>query len=340
MVEQQRFIWNPSFVLPSLMVSMFSFVLYEKTQRKSLLILSAFSLAFAVALNFSAFPTWIAFCVTAILIWKKDGIVFFIYSIAAHLFWNLPTVLFEIKRQFLLTKLILERGMMPQERLGLEQKFASLFSYIFSHNVGHVQIFLILFIVAFFLSFFFLLKKQTSSTIFVLFLFTQIFTFIAPFDIQSHYIFPMLTAGILLIAFLPSPWSIAISLLMVLFWSSPVYIRDYLRPARRTVDQLEQCAQQFCAVEKEPIVVSTQAGFHVYHTGPEYRYLFKKHGCHVKTLETEGEFAEKMAVVVDNSGYNHGVTAFHELTLFGPSVPTHQMFCDGNLKIVTLMRKQ
>lgn len=81
-------------------------------------------------------------------------------------------------------------------------------------------------------------------------------------------------------------------------------------------------------------------GFYGFHAGPEYRFVFKKAGCDIKDVETEPSAASFMATVIDNSTYEHGKTAYNELTLFGSSKVDHAYTCDGNIQVMILKKIQ
>lgn len=68
----------------------------------------------------------------------------------------------------------------------------------------------------------------------------------------------------------------------------------------------------------------------------EFKYLFKDAGCQIKELDTELTLANKMAVVVDHSEYQHEKTSYNELTQFGKSQEVKRYGCEENLEVVIL----
>ena len=84
--------------------------------------------------------------------------------------------------------------------------------------------------------------------------------------------------------------------------------------------------------------VSVQAGFHSFHAGQEHRFLMRRNGCMVPTLDEEPTAANLHAVVADFSTYDHNKTAYNELTQFGPSTVAREYMCSDNFKVYILQR--
>ena len=163
-------------------------------------------------------------------------------------------------------------------------------------------------------------------------------TIIFPFPIHAHYIFPTLTVLVFLLSSLFSQKPILLLLISSIFWLSPTILKKHFKTAFRTPAQTTQCAKSFCQEEKEPIFVAVQADNHPYHYGPEFRFLLKDQGCQVYDIEKEPDSAQKMAIVVDNSSYEHQETNFYELDLFGSSNQDYVFSCQENLKIHLLSK--
>jgi len=342
LITQQRFVWNPSFVLPALTLCLFGILIVHKVWKTWMVWLICFALSFAVSMSYSVAPALVGFFLIIFLLWKKKAFLFLIAFGVGVVFWNVPTLFFELRHRFLLTNTALTRGAMPQTRIALSSKLQSLGTYLFSTETvldaskGLHVLLLALLIVHITSS----RQWKKEIKIIALILATTFFaTLAAPFDVQPHYIFPMLTLLFGVISFFPQPMAGLLAVIATLYWLHPQSVMIYTKPALRTVRQLEQCAKTVCSNETMPLFVSEQAGFHVFHTGPEYRFLFKKYGCAVQSLETAPLSASRMAIVVDNSVYEHGKTAYNELTIFGPSNVQHTYSCDGNIQVVMTQKK-
>lgn len=342
LITQQRFVWNPSFVLPTLTISLFGILIVHKVWKTWMVWIICIALSFAVSMSYSVAPALVGFFFTIFLLWKKRAFVFLLIFGIGMLFWNVPTVFFELRHHFLLTNMAFTRGAMPQTRTTVSSKLQSLGTYLFSTETvvaaskGLSILLLALLIIH--VSNAQPWKKEVKIIASIL-AGTLLATLAAPFDVQPHYIFPILTLLFGVIAFFPQPVGGLLIVGAALYWLHPQSMMIYTKPALRTVRQLEQCARTVCSNETEPLFVSEQAGFHVFHTGPEYRFLFKKYGCNVQSLETSPMSASRMAIVVDNSVYEHGKTAYNELTIFGQSEIQHTYSCEGNIQVVMAQKK-
>ena len=118
----------------------------------------------------------------------------------------------------------------------------------------------------------------------------------------------------------------------------PTRLPLYWPPAPRSLTETQACAQQICQTIKVPLFVSVQANNHAYHNGMEYQYLLRAAGCNMQDIVTQPDQAQHMVVVVDNSTYEHGKTAYNELTLFGPSTVQETISCTPKLQAVILKR--
>ena len=85
--------------------------------------------------------------------------------------------------------------------------------------------------------------------------------------------------------------------------------------------------------------MSVQAGAYPYHNGIEFQYLLRESGCQVKSLDTQNEQARVMTVFVEDSVYQHGQTAYNELTQFGASTEEQIIHCSPKLQVHVLRRK-
>ena len=102
---------------------------------------------------------------------------------------------------------------------------------------------------------------------------------------------------------------------------------------------MENCAKYICQFERDPMYISVQA-WYIYHKTPEYQFIFTKNGCNLADITSLPNWSDKMMVIADNETYEHGKTAFNELTLFGNSVVEKEYVCESNLKVYILKKTE
>jgi hypothetical protein len=162
---------------------------------------------------------------------------------------------------------------------------------------------------------------------------TLLFTFLAPFPLHSHYIFPTLTLICIVIGLLPFKPALLATLLLTVSWLTPANLNRYTRPAPRTIAETVACIKNFCHQHPIATYASTQSDFHAQHDAKEFEYLFNRFGCQATDITLPDFYTDYMSVVVDHSRYIHGQTAYNELTLFGPSQETDILQCTDTLQI-------
>jgi len=342
-IIQNRFVWNPSFVAPLLVASYYAWQMLVNRWSKTSLAVFSLSITLAVSLNYSVAPVLLAFLFLSC--WRFREKLRFMQMILATgismIIWNLPTLFFELRHGFLLTNLLIHGEKLPQTAIGFNQKMASLSQFLLVAIPQPWQtVLLISILLSVIYSLFLLHKKQRGYLISLLWLFgiSLAITLIVPIAIQAHYIFGLLVMAILVISLL-HPKVIWIPMAILCFsWLRPTVISSYFSSAYRSVNSSNLCAMKICQQIKEPTFVSVQSDLHPYHNGMEWKYLFLRNGCDIKELDTQITEANQMIVVVDNSKYEHGSTAYNELTQFGSSQEVKRIPCQDKLEGVILQR--
>ena len=337
-LTQSRFIvWNPSFVSPFLGIGLITFYLLNEKYSNKVLAIFAIFLALAVSFSYSSAPVLLSIYIFILFFWKKHRINALLFQVLAVLLVNLPTIAFEIKHKFILTSTLLSRGSMPQKAsdISFMAKFESLFG--FGLGVSGIWLVVAVVILLAIIAKYSLSKnyKYLKNFGFVL-LISTIITFVIPITIHTHYIFGFTTLLFLCIGLLPRNYSTVIILLMLIVYGRSAMSADYFQPSRRTYEQMISCFKKVCNEYADPIFVSAQANFHPYHSAPEHRFMMKQAGCSVKYIEEQPEAAKLMAVVLDGGTYEHGKTAFNELTSFGKSKEIKRYSCQQNFGVVIL----
>lgn len=365
MIIQQRFVWNPSFIVGWLAIVLWlSWQLVAtppKNWRWSHLAIWGGFISLAASFSYSVAPVIIAAAVLSFFWWHWNAIKLWFWAGVGLVFWNLPTLVFELRHGFLLTKMMLHGDKLSQIPTTWQTKFWEIGQYLVGVIPGATSQFQINLTQTLWLIWIGLVSSWLMKELFnwwqwrnsagqlrrfsPRFIFTAswwlgslVITVLMPVAVQSHYIFGLLLLGLASLVTLPhrSRWLVIIALLFI--WLQPGWFRVYWHPARHSLDQLEACSQQICQQVKAPLFVSIQAGYHPYHNATEYLYLLRRAGCDIKDVANFPESAALMAVIEDASVYEHGKTAYNELTLFGPSQVKDTISCQSDLKVYLLAK--
>ncbi|OGV97441.1 hypothetical protein A2W24_05700 [Microgenomates group bacterium RBG_16_45_19] len=332
-VTQNRFIWNPSFVPYFLTAALFVYprLLHPRPPR-GLIHWYAALVTLAVSFNYSALPVVLASVLYGCWIWRRSAGKILGWLAAYVLLWNLPTLLFEIRHQFALSYLFLigqRTGLVSQSAL---TKLSALFTYLGAAPSLAVWLIGVLLLVCIFFTWRFPAASPVRTYL-VLLIIALVITILLPVAVEAHYLFGFISLLSLLIANLPLPVAAVITLVLALTWLRPPLFTGYFKPVVRTLADLNRCYQTFCATHQQPLYVSMQSGLLPYHNAPEHRYFMLKAGCQALNIAQHQDQAQTMVVVADDSTYEHGQTAYHELTLFGPSREVEVFTCQDNLRL-------
>ena len=347
MVIQNRFVWNPSFVAILVFTAGLSWLLFLERGRRIHLVLTGILTSLAVSLNYSATPFLLALPIITAVFQRsiKSAATLFAVLTAGLFFWNIPTVVFELRHSFLLTSMLANREMTPQFATTLLAKSTDISRYVFSDipillSMILLVIIFVFMIKAIFSSKFscFIMSRQSILSLASLLAGTLLISYIVPISIHAHYIFAILAVFVLLIAFLPRRISLALTLLVTIYWFSPAQLQSYFAQSYLTVSEKNRCAQQICENYQQPLFMSVQSDRYPYHNGMEWKYLLLRNGCSFTELDTQIDQAEHMVVIVDDSEYSHGNTTYNELTQFGKSEVIDSFSCQENMDVYLLKR--
>lgn len=338
-ISQGRFIWNPSFVTPCILAAFYSLVVYlqQKKPQKLLLIFSAFSISLATAFSYSALPALIAFLSLVLYFQHKKALSYFFYVALSLFLVNLPTIAFELRHGFLLSKMMLFGDKLPQSNNSFLTRLFNLSDFSFVASWPWALFYIILLIIFIYLN---NLKEKNNflrNSIF-LFIITLCITLFSPISIHAHYIFGVLPLFFLVISFLRPKYIFLSAIFFYIVYMQAALKFNYFAPARNNLKTLTTCAENFCQNHQEAIFVSNQSKHHPYHNAMEWNYLMAKAGCQVKDINLENGLASEMVVVLDDSSYLHGETAFYELTLFGQSKEIERSKCSETIEMVLLKK--
>lgn len=330
-IIQNRYIWNPSLAPPFLLLSLVSLLLAQINFNNKYLALMCLSISIAVSLTYSVAPFLIAFIILSYFYFKKHFFKILIYLFSSLVLINLPTIFFELRHGFLLTKSLLSKGAQTQTNFSLINQVQNLAKYTFSFQTSWLN--LAILIVVLILSFYLLKSKTKNKIIPHLFLLTLFITLISPINIQAHYVFAILVLIFVTISLLPKLILIPLAIILSFSFLKPIHLNSYFSPAPRSYQQTKFCYQQICADFKNPVFSAVQSDLHPYHHGPEHRYLLKISGCDLKEIETELTQANHMFIIEDSGTFTPQQTKFYELSLFGDYQFINSFECLPNLKV-------
>lgn len=351
-IIQNRFIWNPSFVAPLVLLA---FLAYWKTRVKTngkapqwkWIWLWAFALATAFAFSYSVAPLLLAFVVIILWQWRWQAWRFAVALITTSVVWQLPTIAFELRYHWQLTRAVLAGNRPEQVAVSVGEKLSALQNFFWHLPSSQWSLVASCGVIAILVANMFVIRQtsaqdrdQSFLLAGTLSLLTILFTLLIPVGVQSHYVFGLFTLLLLTLASLRGKMLISVIGLCSVIWLWPVVRGQYWQKPWRTMADLESCGQLVCSQVKQPVFVSTQSSFHPFHNGPEWRFIFAKKGCQVKAIETENGQAQTMLVVADNGEYQHGKTSYNELSLFDAQKArvASIMTCQPNVKVYVVER--
>lgn len=344
LVLQHRFVWNPSFVSVCLVVAFGAWWQWREAGSKGMLALFGLSLAASTAFSYSAAPALVAWMIWAAVTfrnqWQKTVAVWLVTAVSLVMV-NLPTLVFELRHGFFLTKLLIFGQKQAQLYAQPIEKLEQLLQHSLDAKLElAVGLLLLQSVVVAFCWWKWSHNSWTkrSQEVFGLLSVTVLVTWLVPFSIQSHYVFPLLTLWLVVLLSLPKLGRIIALSILAVWWLRPSYWQLYLKPAPRTVAETFECARQSCQKWDKTSFISAQADGYPYHNAMDFKYAFKEAGCDIKELDTQISEANHMLVVVDDSVYQHNQTAFNELTQFGPSQELERWSCNSELQVVALER--
>lgn len=332
-VVQQRFIWNPSFVGATLLVGVVGMLKYIDKEKRLDLWLFAGGIATAVALNYAVMPVAATIFLAFFVLIKnlRKSLMALGATIASGIVLYLPTLAFEVRHSFFLTKLLFTGEKLQQAGGGAFSELPKLLNLTFGSMWLWLAVLLLLEVVIN------LWKVRTNKKYAVTALLgaTLILAFAAMtatgIQMHSHYVFGVAVLLFVFVGLLPTRASLVVTVILLFAWLQPTWVNRYFAPARRSVEATVACGQQICAQLHEPTFVTLHSASHD-HRALEFRYLLRENGCDVKDLDTQRNQASALVVVADDATFEFGKTAFNELTQFGASTESAQIDCSQNLR--------
>jgi hypothetical protein len=342
-IEQQRITWNPAFASPFLLVAFSTLWQLLSLQKlsKFWMIVTAFSLAFAVGMTYAVIPLVSLITVVFLIsIPRQEKFLFLIYLLLAGGIVLLPHVLFELRYHFLLTKQLLAYHA-PMVTQPFTDKLLSGTFFIFGLRRISAEYVLSLLTVA---ASFGLGVFQSSAVlrrklliflaIFLLSFLTSVF-FVD--DFHSHYGLTFSVLFIFMLSQTPLQWKLLSTLILIVIWWPMTHGFFYVQPLR-TVADLERCAELVCSQHTAPMYVTAQA-WHGFHSGYDHSFFMNKHGCLTRDISTNPNWSNRLAVVTDSAEFDVETTSFHELALFGDKKLEDMITCSPTMSVYLFSRK-
>jgi hypothetical protein len=343
-VLQHRYVWNPSLVTPFLLLGFYAWWRYRAKNNWRWLGLMAMSWFTATGLNFSLLPTVLVmvllFCWEQRHNWRVIG-QFILLSLLANLIIHAPTIVFELRHGFLLTRNLPTQELLQQETL-LSRKTNELVSHIFaperSIKLGQQSAGVV---VALFGLALWRFKDLRRSWVLVralqIAILTAILMLLTPFRMHEHYVFGVVCFLLVALTRLPKQFFWLSLVGASLLYLQPFYFNLYAIPAPHTVGEQRACVQQTCQAIKaggwQPIFVNTHSASHN-HQAREYIFLLREAGCQaIDTQQFNALPTDFMAVVADRSEFTNGQTGYYELSQFGQAEELAVINCKEDLNI-------
>ncbi|MEO6509150.1 MAG: hypothetical protein ABIO02_04295 [Patescibacteria group bacterium] len=335
-IAQNRFVWNPSFLTPFLMVSIVYLLRFFSKNNSKDLIFSVILCCIALAIHYSAASIFIAY-IFIILIYKKEYFLKCVLTSFITLTIVNITVIRQLIKNIMATGYIMRPDQFSQPNSGLFLKLHDITTYLFNSTPSVIFNSVILGVLVAALYVTLTSKEKMQKVSASLFLITFVTTLIMPFNIQAHYIFAMMITLFFFVSMLNLRIAVTLVIILLYLFIKPDQLKHNFAPAPRTYNQMEACFKSFCSTFKQPTFVSVESGMHPYHFGPEHRYLMLKNGCDVRSIEEDTHQAQYMSVVVDNGSFSDK-TSYYELDLFGTHSVDKKISCGKNFEIVVLKK--
>lgn len=354
-ILQQRYVWNPSLISPFLLLNFWAWIEFQKSKKNLWIWIMASTLAASASLNFSILPTVFVFLV--IFSWQERSNIFNIlkllfFGLVAGFLTNLPTLLFELRHNFLLSKTLLTTEVLQQDSL-ISRKISMLISNLVQPIYGSFNTVIIFSLFVAFLSSLILFKnlvkmnktqKEIYKFSFLMFVGSSILLLLSPLTVHGHYIFGALTFLLISIISLPKKMVVTLLIVSTFLYIQPNYINLYQKKAPHTVKEKTKCIQTFCnnrlnqSKNNNPIFVNTNSSSHN-HQSLEYIYLLKEFGCDaIDTQEFNATPTNEMLVVADDATFENGKTSYYELSQFGEAILVDSLECKNNLSLFYLTK--
>jgi 4-amino-4-deoxy-L-arabinose transferase-like glycosyltransferase len=338
-IFHHRYVWNPSLVTPFLIAALIGLIKLFQENRPRWIWLIATGLSLAVSLSYSVAPQ--ALLIFGMAMFKaKNKKLMLLAQVSTAVFFNLPTLFFELRHNFLLTKSVLYPEYLQGDSLGWNRVYL-LFTHLISPRhpelIGGLSLaLLVLCLVSWGIHRKYPPQNQMRSASFtlmlVLFWASVVITSVIPLTLHEHYMFGLATLLVMTLAFLP--WQVLVPTLGVIciLWMTPFYWQLYTKAPLHTVAEKQNCMAQVCQQIAGPVFINTHSSSHN-HQALEYIFLLKEAGCTaLSTTEFQPSSASQMVVVADNAEYTHGQTGYYELSQFGGGTQTKVVECKPNLK--------
>lgn len=339
-VDQHRYPWNPTFTVPFMLVALFSLFSPSISVRKRTIIFSL-SIMVAIGCSYGIVPSIFVLCFYA-LVSRKISWRLFIPAVmisAFAMYW--PFLIVEVRHNFIMTRRALLALQMHEIHgsMSFFEKIRNLSAYLTGVEVGNwvpIAIVGLSVVASLIWNKKYGMKAKWHTLFFILFCSSYILTILAPFTLEPHYIFGIQLFFFCTIATMRKTFLLPLLGIFLIFWVPHLQEKMTYLPLR-TIAQMESCAMYVCQNEKTPMYLSEQA-WHLSHFAPDHLFFFGKSGCVVSDITQSPLGLSRMAVVADNSSYQHNVTRFNELSLFGKSHVEHAYSCDGNMNVYILRR--
>ncbi len=338
-IEHHRYVWNPSLLTPFLIASFFLLLKLKNNYSNLLALFFSLSVATAVSLNYSVVPAVLVLCLLGLIYlnWPQR-IKLIIFSLASGLLVNLPTLVFELRHNFFLTKKLPSQELL-QKSVDFKTKLINFTGNLFSLPIkikyqpeilimiGLSLLVLLLLLISF--------KKTQKNSQYKLalslFLVTSILTLLTPFRMHAHYLYGVLSLFFITLAFLPRKMWLVLVASVTIAWLNPTQLKNTFKPATFTIREKQACLAKICQAVEQPFYLNLNADSHN-HQALGYIYLARKQDCAVvSAVEFPTQPTKYMVVINQATDFNLDKTDYYELGLFGQKEFIKSQECSSNL---------
>ena len=347
LIKQSRDVWNPSLVLPALLLATYLLLNLKRQLRYRYILLLNLFLFFALGASYSVAPVILTFsAVATVLIYQKKqlrlkfrlyylvGLV--VSAILSLVLVNIGTIFYEFRYDFLLTKNLGNQQVLQTSSDWLA-KAIQLGQLIFATNqVLIIVLFTLLFLLTFVFS---LLPKfkpffhRENLLVGTLLLSNVMFLLILPFQIHAHYIFGILSLFFVYLSLLPTKLRLVFVSLLILSWLNSLLTQPIFEAVSPTLSERQTCLQQVCQKYPAQLYVVTNSASHD-HQALGYEYLGQKINCQaISILNLPGKEPKYLAVFNENTSFDQQKTDFYELNQFGQRQHLARLVCSDQLSV-------
>jgi len=344
LIKQTRDVWNPSLVLPAVLIAIGLFLKLKRQMKVLDLFLLDLVLFFSLGASYSAAPVVFSFILMTVFFCLRQKVLkktqsgryllyLIIFPILTAVIVNIGTIAYEFRYGFVLSKNFSNQQVL-QTSGDLLDKASNLATFVLGNNQTGAILIAVMILLSFIFS---LLPKFRSifhsdfSLVTGLLLANILMLLLLPFQIHAHYIFGVLALFFVYATLLPRLERGFLLGFLLVTWVAPILNKEYFKSVSPTTLERQTCLRQVCQDYPGQIYVATNSSSHD-HQALGYEYLGKKLNCSViSILSLHGNQPQFMAVFNEKAQFDPEKTDFYELNQFGKKQLLKELVCTDRL---------